>query len=306
MAIRLTQYYIDVGGLVTSGKLRVTRQYVDVLVSVTARVDASISSNIVFVSTAITGQAIDQDVFQFLYLGSDARIQTTYSVSVLSTLTFTHHLNRVITESASNVVYFIDYSLIDYSEHRDVVEHIISFTDSLSIEGFKGVPQDLGITDSVNVKGPVFVSALSSLFFTSDPSNLNKYEIVGDRIVLDSYAQVTMPHHASNTLVFTQLVQFESFYDILTLIDSVDVGKSKAYKATITFVDSAIQSGGTFRRSILNTLGVDHHLTYYEDAACLRKQYTPFSGEGAKVANSIPNPQFITRSEEHTSELQSH
>ena len=377
MAIRLTQYYIDVGGLVTSGKLRVTRQYVDALTKITSgklrvtrqyvdvlvsipsgttynksgtsilnfsdiantEIPETISSTLAFVATVIvtnteatasanstlsfvsTGEGkntttlvsasdtitftqtastfvSDQAASQSLGISDAANIQAVFSVSALSTLTFTHQLNRVTTELASNAIYFIHYSLVAFFEHRNVTEHTISFTDSASTAGFKGVSQDLGITDSVDVRGPVFISALSSLFFTNISLSLNQYRSAYTGIVFACNAQTITIHNVFDTLAITQFAQIEFGLNILTFIDSVDVGKSKAYKATITFVDSAIQSGGTFRRSILNTLGVDHHLTYYEDAACLRKQYTPFSGEGAKVANSIPNPQFITNADQ--------
>jgi len=276
MAIRVTQQAVDVLGA-GEGFLRVSRQYVEVLHgAASTNYNESANHAISFVSTAVGAH----DVL----------------VSASSTLAFVSGVLKSVTESVSDTLGIVDSVFVfNAVEDRQVPENTLVFTQFADTSEFKTVTQNLALTQNVIVQGPILVATSAKLTFTHLARNINIYRIVTDTFAVTDMARVPIELTINETLTLVDLTSMTNVAHVITFVQTAVGGRSPGVQIQpIVLVDTAVNSG-TFRRTVTDTLGIGHSLTYFEDSPCNRKNYTPFRGDTTvPSAKTAPAAEAIT------------
>jgi len=297
MAIRVTQQYVDAFGPV-DGNLVVGRQFIEVLHDVAAGdIEESANSAISFVQSA-THEPLTQRPSQALGITDVATVALDLPVSASSTLAFTDLLTKTIPLSISHTLAFQQFWFeFNYVADRQVPENTLNLTQEVSVAGFNTVEHDLGLSQSVDVRGPIPLLATTGLYFSQAMRNSCHNMHVDQDLGLTDDARVPLPtQNVSHTLALTDLACMSFINQTINFVQTATAGKSVGVEVSHLGLTQTVTIGGTFRRTIAQDLGIDHALTYFEDTACNRKNYTPFMGEGAATtpAASITDPQFDT------------
>jgi len=297
MAIRVTQQYVDVFGE-TSGNLSCGRQYVEVLGEAAAGdIEESASSTISFVSTA-TSEPLPQSVAQDLGISDAAAYAMTIAASASSTMNLTQQILKTAEVSVNDNM-TLTQNVINFNFVADRVtpENTIVFTQVAAAGGFKTVEQDLGLTQSVDVRGPILQIVNHRIFLTDLARNTCHNLRVTQTLAIVDDARVPLPtQHVTDTMNLSDNAYMSFIAQTMNLTQTAVGGRSPGVQTqTITFTQVVVPNG-TLRRTIAQDLGIDHALTYFEDSPCNRKNYTPFIGEGS--ANTPPatltSPQYST------------
>src|SRR4030042_466325 len=185
----------------------------------------------------------------------------------------------------------------NYVADRQVPQNTITFIQVASASGFHTVEDNLNLTDSVDVRGPIPLYTHSQLVFSHLARNTCHNIRVGQGLGITDYARIPLPtQHVTSTMNLSDLA-YMSFIDQAISFSHVAVGGRAAgvQVQTISFVHT-LTSHGTLRRTLAHDLGISQALTYLDDTPCNRKNYTPFMGEGSANAPSasLVNPQFNT------------
>lgn len=290
MAIIVTQQYVDVLGP-GAADARVGRQYIEVLHAAgSTSTSASASSTISFSHTA-TGKVLDQSVESTLNLSQILTTSFTYNVSASSTLAFNSSIIKTTAGVASSTLSFVSTEgHFNYVDDRKVGESTLALTHLAVAGGFDGVDSELDLTQDVSVRGPVFANTETRMFLTDVARSLNKYVSASDKIVFTGYGAVPITYTVTHTLNLTDL-GYMSFADsVLAFTQTAEAGKGPGIPTQeISFTQDVI-THGIFRRTVVTDLGITQSFTYYEDAPCLRKQYTPFIGNASDSAPSTDLP----------------
>ena len=297
MAIRVTQQYTEVFGP-ASGKLRVSRQYIEVLHEAgSANINASATSTLSFVSTAL-GKILEQTATSNLGVTDAAIAARDQEVSASSTLAFTQHITKTTPASAtSNLGLYHTWFEFNYVDDRKVGESTLNLSQVAHAFGFDEIEHDLGLTDEVIVRGPVLQSTSAQLTFTQATRNSEHHAYATDDLGITDTAQYPLPTQCvTSTLNLTDLAYMSFINDVIAFTQVAIGGRSPGVQHQIIVFTQAVRHGGTFRRTIIDALGIGHSLTYFENSPCNRKNYTPFMGEGTGNTPSatLNSPQFDT------------
>ncbi len=296
MAIRVTQQYVDVFGP-TSGNLVVGRQFIEVLHDVAAGdIEESANSVISFVSSAHgIGEVHSSSTMSLV---STAVVAQDINAVASSTMNLTESLLRTTPVSVTSTMNLGQFWFeFNYVADRQVPENTLALIQTASVGGNETVEQDLGLTQTVNVAGPILLLTTTGLYLSQAMRNsAHNIRVETVMALIDDARVPLVTQNVTSTMNLTDLAYMSFIVQVINFTHEAIGGKSSGVQHhTLTFTQAVLQ-GGTFRRMITQDLGVDHALTYFEDTPCNRKNYTPFMGENASGAPpaSLTDPQFDT------------
>ena len=260
-----------------------------------------ITDPITFVSTShgIVENQVASNNLVLSALVTTNKVLPVYASSVLS---LTSNAFRVIPLTVSqNILFAQTWFEFNYIDDRKVGESNLNLTDAAMATGSLSLVQDMALTHSVSVAGPITVRAESDIFLTDYTRNINIYVYANEILLITDSGRIPLTtQHTYDTLTLSQQGYMTFVLQSLLLSQIAVGGRSPGVQIQVISFTQDVKQGGTFRRTINQNIGIGHALTYYEDLPCNKKQYKPFMGEntvpGSKAAppSSIPNPQFNT------------
>jgi len=305
MSLRSAQQYVQVVGTEQlDGEIRVRRMYVSVLnaLSTSNVLTKSASNNIVF--TGVASGVIEEraasstlsitDVASAALFNSDrtpsdtiAFVSTATAVrdlprGVSDTLSFTIYGGRTI-EGAPSSTLSLNSTLLhfNYVADRSPAGNTLALTQSVTTLSGLAVDQVLGLTDSVDVRGPILVY-VNTFLGIYQHSSTPYHMWVEDTFTLVDAARVPITQVVSDVLTFTHIASISNVFDILSFTQAVSWGFGLDVADDLGLTETMTVQGN-FVRTVEHDLGIGHVFTWYEDTPCGRKQYTPFQGE-----NTVP------------------
>jgi hypothetical protein len=234
----------------------------------------------------VTGQVIEVLVNE--PTGSEVNENVSQSVTFNQTATQT----RARAGAASNTLAFTDLAT---AQATNGVEQTISFSDTATaaVDKRRSASQSLGLTQSVEIRGPVYVTVHHVLDLQQSedghPGVLNLG--VEDELSLQERVSIVRPVSVSQTLSFTQsgVRKFTGIASsTLNFSQTVHHGKSKGVHHVLG-LSQTVATAGTFNRPVSQWLGIEQACTYIvEGANRLDRRYNPLVGDGP--ASPTPPP----------------
>lgn len=296
MAIRVSQQYVSVFGETSSNTL-VARQYIQVMSTEgSSDIPASASSTISFAQDArgLAPQRVSHD----LSLSSVVVVVASKYGSASSTMTLSDTALKsfdVYASSTMNLEHF--WFEFNYVADRAPADSVMALTQEATAFGSETVEHDLGITDAVEVRGPVLVATTSQMSLTEAMRNSSHNLRPSNTLVFVEAMSIPLPtQNVVTTMNLTDLAYMSFVDQVITFVQTASAGRDPGVEIqTISFTQT-LTTGGTFRRTIVDDIGISHSLTYFEDTPCNRKNYTPFIGDGGSDAPParLTDPQFDT------------
>lgn len=312
---RLSQYYNQVVGLPEeSGEIQVRRLYADVLITGAgsgATVE-SVNQAISFTDSAAATSILNQSATSNLTLTDSGKLQETSQsvnsdltlnhsavgvrnvpVSAVNALTLTSLGGRVFTVNADSVISLSELlSEFNYIDDRKPAEQVLTFTQSVEVQGSKFLEHALGLQQTVGIVFPIKPTVIQPLVLSQHTSTPYHFW-VEHALGFSQTARVALPtQHVSDTINFTHAAPLGRVAQDLGLTDSVLYAFSDGIVQEIT-LDHELDRTMIYVRTITHADFIGHALTWYEDTPCGRKQYTPFQGE-----STIPGRLFTAPSDD--------
>jgi hypothetical protein len=280
--------------------VRVSQQFLMVLQSDQPVLNESASSTISFVQT-VTTPLTYVSANNALGLTDTAVGVRDLPVSVSSTLTLSSLGGRVRSGDLTSTMFMTSLAgYFNLVNDRQPVGHTLNLVQTVTSLSSLDVPQDLGLTQTVNILFPIkpnVVQIMSLVSHTSTPHRA----FITDTMNINGFLNTPLPTQVVTDTM--NLVQTQaSFDDILTtmnLTQNVVVAFSLTAANTMNLVDTMTMIA-IWNREVEHSDVLGHALTWYEDTPCGKKQYTPFQGENTVTSdveaprNDLQDPQGDT------------
>jgi hypothetical protein len=288
MSVNVTRQYTEVLNS-GDGDLRVTRQYAEVLhegdgdLRVTRQYVEVLLENINVYNESLSDTLTITDY-----------VRGPINVSTNDSLTFTEKASRVFLANASDTLEFlfgdgeIDPILI-IGDFIPLVESL-SFNETVYVEtsNWRYTSDNLTITDSVEVHGPIYSSTTTTLHISDHLATPFSVTIL-DEFILTEILGRNIDLDTNDSLVLTEdLTRFR--YTASTTFQIVDYATAAKFGGAIITefdINESVVLSSTFVRSVVTNTGLGHSLTYFIVSPCTDKEYGPFIGESTVTSDLI-------------------
>lgn len=288
MALRVYQTTVDVvGEPPQTGEVRLHRLYASVLVQISGTQNLTTLMALTDVAAVTTEKPQSvSDPISFVSAGTFAK---EIALATTSTLAFVTSAGPTVEAAPSQTVTFISVgSAFNLVGDRSPAGNVLAFTDSATTEGLlQFSTHNLSITDSATVYNPILHHSALSTLALSDAIPTSFHMWAADTLYFISQARVPITYTLTSTMNLTHLGDVTFIDDILAFTQTATWGFAIDVEDTFSVVDTA-EVEGLWVRSLTTTLGIGHILSWYEDTACGRKQYTPFVGENTMASAVTP------------------
>jgi len=269
MTIRGTTHYVEVAGE-GSGNVRVTRQYIELLVPASTTHNESVTSNLNFVQ----------------------QVNLIRTANASSTLNFTQTVSTLPTQNANNVLSLIDSGdFIHLLLDRKPAENTLNFIQSVFLSSNPQVTQNLNFSDTVTFVGPRPVSIYQPINFNHVAKNTAHNLRITDTLEFTDLARVPIPITVNQAINFTDVATITNPVHILNFSQSVTYGKSIGVEVSHLELTDNVIFHGVWTRAISQDSEIGHAMTYFLDSVCAKKSFNPFIGEdtvNSKIQDENP------------------
>jgi len=304
MAERVTRQYIEVLGQGVANN-RVTRQYVEVLGQGVSNVRVTRQ----YVEVLGAANIIEKVISDSLTF-SEIAYQNIKRETISENLVFTERLpiwfNEHVTESFSfsdtpSPVHFgvaiddlsFDEILVDTAIYHDFDPTSDSLLFLEIIDGFNStqpsIVESLILAETIIVRGPISVNVFDYLNTTENIYLPIINVSIDDTLTLNDSGGLAIPITVIDTLTlqegYSRLRYSAS--TTLTFSEIASAGKGFNFSESLT-INSVVTCRGVFKRTVIDTLNIGYAVTYFLDAICLTKTYSPFIGESNIINQPIP------------------
>jgi hypothetical protein len=233
-----------------------------------------------------------QDASSNLSLTVNATTAHERPLSVSNILGFLSLGGRTLLASASSSLSLAStHNKFNYVADRSPAGNTLNFIHLVIEQSNRVIPQILGITQTVSVQAPFKPVVIQPLGITDHISTPHRAFMTDTLGVTQRTALVLPTQHITHTINFAHDSPIGRVDQTLSLIQNATFGLAYYASQNIGVIDQVFVQG-IFVRSVTHSNFIGHALTWYEEGACERKQYTPFQGE-----NTIPNNPFTNPSD---------
>lgn len=253
MTLRVTRQFGEVLGT-GGGAIRVARQYVEVLSSVSPLIYASASN--------------DLSMSQNIHLSE-------WYVSLTTTLT--------LAGEQSNYLGIGESILFD---------NAMNMSSEVVTSGLlQAISTTLSMQQTLNVQVPIYQYMVSPMHILSDvgpPAQERNLALESEMVLTDGAGRGYDIDATTSMSVSQDIDRRATPESTVNLVQTVDYGKTRGLEVSALGLDQTILLTGAWSRPITQTLGVGHVLTYYISDPCNAKAYTPYIGEN--TTSDAPTP----------------
>ncbi|KPK53356.1 MAG: hypothetical protein AMS22_07530 [Thiotrichales bacterium SG8_50] len=287
--LRVTRQHVEVLAPASDGKLRVTRQHVEVLAEASASFEEDVNSVMALSDDVAVGLNLTRSLTSNLSMTQTLPISIPASAS--STLTLVHQAGRVKEESLTTNMAVSDI-VSEFVSVGDFIglSHDLNLTDLAEVTGLSNlVDSTMSMTQAVSVRGTIRISCQSKMFLNGFMPYEDKFERLSDAIDLVHGAGYPHQENVTTTMNMADEAYWsETPSSNLSLVQTLNAGKSKDIPASELDLTQVVQTNGVWDRTVTDSMGLGHTLTYYLPDPCDKKAYTPFIGESTSTSNPTP------------------
>lgn len=209
------------------------------------------------------------------------------NVTVQSLIEATPSLGAAISHEfnfASNVVHFLAIS------DREVPENTLDLTQTAYVFGYEDTSHDLGLTDSIDLIGPINIDLFHNLAIHDGVNycygaSTEPY-VIEDILHFKHYTGIGHPESVTDVISFTDAVyRIWTFEQSINFNQDTAAGRNIIAENTLELV-STLYTDNLLTVSIVHPNFLEHALAYYVDNSCAKKLYNKFEGTGE--ASGIP------------------
>jgi len=288
MALKVTRQFGEVMGS-SEGELRVTRQYMEVLALSYITYEESVENSLGISDTVHLPERHERVE---TVISLNETLPGEFREGLSDSLSFIQTATRVQTAELESTIEFLE----DWTNYLNVGEHIslhesLTLTDGFEFELglFFMLTSPMSLSQSVVDIGPRYRTLWTRIHLHDGMPFEDKFERLTDTFNLLDYAGRPYEVAASSTLSLIQdAYRKQTPTTIINFVQSLDYGKTKGLATQELNLEQLIDLQGDWTRTIIQTSGIEHSLTYYLPDPCDKKAYTPFVGESTVSSNPTP------------------
>jgi len=287
-SLHITRQHGDVLGR-GQGKLRVTHQHAEVLANVYVTYVENLGHNL-----SISDNAHILERHERI----ESSISFTQKLPAQITKTFVDDLNlkdvvaRIQSANLADVITFLENYVYPVNEGEHISLHeTLAIIDEFDFELglFFILISNMVLSDDVVNIGPRYKILWTRIHLHDGMPVEDYFEKLEDILYLTSSAGRNYNVSASTIMSLTdETWRSATPVSIMNLVQSLDWGKTKGIPTQWLDLEQTVDLTGDWARTVIDTLGIGHSLTYYLPDPCDNKAYTPFVGESDVTDSPTP------------------